>query len=620
MEKLPEQSAPANPEKIITKIEAVPFDQFWRYEEPELDPDSWEDVEAGLGVEDHVKKLSYKPFRPDLELKNIRKLSPEEETLPREEQRRIQQERLRIFKRNLEWQKIGIGQTIQELYHAVRSDPELDYNKLMWLVEGIAPKYKFSKGQISQFEWAMDEYARRHRAVERARKKYPIDEDLFEACFSKRPNGKIEVIQRPMIFHIRCWDLEDYINAFYEKDRPGDITAAERKHASMTGGVAKFRVGIPDLLATVENVPTIFVDSKNIPVRKTEKIKGGEFELFIPQQKDNIRISSSGGEAWEIRVVERDDRGEPAHLKLVSVHEEKTIHDVRIIEPPQELQEKFHIFYKILEDVDEGKQKRARMALPLKSGENLLGYIRTDGGVFLRVEAFVKELSVEYTTDEFVMTTQREPSEATLIHEEQHQFNKLFVPMEIRWGQLAIMERVAENAKSPEEAKKMLIHELVRAERRWAGLWFDKRARDEILAYYRDGRLPHAIYETLANNPIYDYFDQEKEAIAKIPERIQKTLREQMTVAMYAIRSDEFGGYKYPLEASALEVDSKEIEPYIDLVFKDEYRADLKRWLGAIENLEEKGYKREEIVALLYQEPARVWPNMVKRITNKTTS
>ncbi|MEI6238713.1 MAG: hypothetical protein WCP15_04255 [bacterium] len=201
------------------------------------------------------------------------------------------------------------------------------------------------------------------------------------------------------------------------------------------------------------------------------------------------------------------------------------------------------------------------------------------------------------------------------IHEDQHQFNKLFEPFEAKGNVIAMMRRVVEGSKTPEETIQKLIHGLVKLERRWMG--FDSRARDEILAHYKEGKKIPQIMHNLTELKLYDYFDQYKISISKIPKRVKEELQKEISEVFYV---DDAEGYPEAINAQALEVDQPDILPYIDLVFKDEYRADLHRWTESITTLEKKGYTKDEIVDLLSQEPINSWQNLARRMRPKLIS
>ena len=51
-----------------------------------------------------------------------------------------------------------------------------------------------------------------------------------------------------------------------------------------------------------------------------------------------------------------------------------------------------------------------------------------------------------------------------------------------------------------------------------------------------------------------------------------------------------------------------DIEALIKPVFGEDYRRDLWAWVEAVALLQRKGYKRVQIMSLLYAEPASSWP------------
>ena len=52
---------------------------------------------------------------------------------------------------------------------------------------------------------------------------------------------------------------------------------------------------------------------------------------------------------------------------------------------------------------------------------------------------------------------------------------------------------------------------------------------------------------------------------------------------------------------------------FIDKVFDEEYKQDLEKWISAVTILEQKGYARQEIVSMFYQEPVNHWIKLAER-------
>ena len=461
-----------------SKIEAIGIVEFYHPSYSDMDGiTKAEQYADDLAEEAHERdSFSYIPFDPVRELRKIRNLSPEENTLPPSEKRKMRRERILEFKKNMMLQKEGIARIINDLVDAVRSSPDLTKEALTSKVMAFAPQYKLTEHNIFLFEYAIEEYADKHAAVEKYRAMYENNADLFEACFGMKPKGKVEVIKGPMTLCFRCFDKTDYAFASSFSKHRGD----------------EKRMAFEDL------------DFSSI---------------------------NEGVSLGEVKIEELDGT--------------VTIENVSDTESAQ---------------ID--------------------GY-----------------------------------SERVRIHEDQHQLNRLFIPLEAREDRTDLMRRATVSANTREEAIRGLIHGLARYERKYIG--FDSLPRDEILAYYKDGQDPGAILYILdnpTNSKFYGYAEILKERISKIPLDIKYLLKHAVSEVFYEGKED---GGKAAVDAEALEVDVSEIQPYVESVFGDEYKADLKMWIGSISALEGKGYERDEIIALLYAEPINSWPKLARRMKPK---
>lgn len=439
---------------------------------------------------------SYRIFDPEKELKNIRAFSKKDrESIPDEEKRKIREERLKNFKENLIHQKEGIAKAIGDLYDAIRSAPDTDRKNLFSKVRALAPEYKFTPRQIIAFGIAIEKYLSNHRTVEKYRAMYPNDGDLFEACFGRKPKGKIEVVKGPMTLYFRCYDNRDYVLIFTFPRYSGDetkIKPADVASANESSGTTVNRTKIEDL-------PEIIA-------------------------AENMKQNNPYYESPQMAV------------------------DLGVLTPDK------------------------------KDSENA----------------------------------------KTQIHEEQHHFNTLTEPLETRrFMSLTADGHKIGNVNAPEEAARDLTRNLVRLERKSMG--FDSDARDEILAHYKEGADTQTILENLTTKENYDYVKTYKTEIAQVPKSVKKRVNERLKnegdKLFYGKPKDEETA---AIDASSLKIKVSDVRPHVGPVFKDEYKADLKKWLDAITALEDKHYTRDEIIALLYQEPINSWPNLARRMKTKT--
>lgn len=619
--RLPHQENP-DESKVVKKIEVIRAEDFWSPPDDYdyYDQDMIDDAEKYAEEEPKEEPLSYTPFDPKIELKNIRRLPLEELEDPErsdEEKRRIRAEKLVNFKENLIHQKEGIARAVDDLRKTVESTPDATTEILLSRVQALAPEYKFTRDQIALFKYAIEKYQEKHEAVEKYRAMYPSDTNLFEACFGKKPKGKIEIIKGPMTLYFRCFDRDDYafVNSFYK--HRGDETKIEPEDVARSNdsaGVALSSVKIEELsgIVTAENVGNNSPRYELIKgAEKTEEIHEKEFELFINSQKGDVDIEVKGVGTWKVKIVEHDEGGEPLRIQFLNLNETDVPPIFDVIRVEATLEQMQHGNYVgTLKKVDDGKSLFNTIE-NLKAGGRIHGWIDINRS-FLKIEDHSSQGTVvKYREDEFTIIPNEEMSERTRIHEDQHQFNKLFQPLEAREDVWTMMQRVVEAAASPEEAVQKLIHGFVRLERKWIG--FDSRARDEILAHYKEGQKIDAIFTNLTMSKLYDYGEQYKARIAEIPALAKKELQKEVSEVFY----QDIEGEATAIDVQALEIDESEVQPHIESVFKTEYKTDLEEWLKSISVLEQKGYSKDEIVALFYQEPINSWSNLARRMKPK---
>src|SRR3989344_998383 len=566
------------------------------------------------------KNHSYIPFDPKIELRNIRRLALkglEAPELSDKEKRKIRAEKLVNFKENLIHQKVGIARTIDDLRNTVESTPDTTTEILLSKVQALAPEYKFTPDQISLFKNAIEKYQEKHLAVEKYRAMYLNDADLFEACFGKKPKGKIEIIKGPMTLFFRCFDGDDYsfINSFHK--HLGDetkIVSEDVAHANDSSGIAISNVKIEELNGTItaENVKNNRPRYELIKgVEKTKEIHKEEFEIQLNSQEGEVDIEVKGIGIWKIKIVEHNENGEPSRIQFFNLNETDTplVFDVVRVEPTEEMRAHEN-FVGYLKRVSDGGLQYNTIQY-LKIGDHFYGSINMDCKFLIIEDDSPEGTTVKYREDEFTMIPNDEMSERTRIHEYQHQFNKLFQPLEAQGDAWTMLCRAVGETKTPEEAVQKLIHGYVKLVRKWIG--FDSRARDEILAHYKEGRSTEETLQNLTELKSYDYVEQYKDSIAKIPKEVKEYLEGWVSEVFY----QDVKRSQTAFDAKALKIEESEVQPHIESVFNEEYKADLKDWLNSISALEKKGYLKDEIVFLLYQEPINSWPNFSRSMKSK---
>jgi len=223
-------------------------------------------------------ELSYEPFDPEAELKNLRYGDKE-----------TRAERLKKYKEELIKQKEGIAEIQEDLEKQIRENPDLNQEELMKTVLAKAPEYRLSENQLDLFKKTLNKYVIRHQAVREARKKYPYNQELFKACFGKEPEGGIEIIELPASLHWRCHGLRDYAWIKQQKfSLPPDqqkLTRTDLKLADSSGGCLVLSCLMPSLsnAITVENAEKKPIESPRAQAVLQHEEQHSIYRLFKEQ-------------------------------------------------------------------------------------------------------------------------------------------------------------------------------------------------------------------------------------------------------------------------------------------------------------------------------------------------
>lgn len=132
-------------------------------------------------------------FNPNRELERI-KTAPKIPS-PENGDQLSRKEKVKEFKERLMRQKEGIGMAIETLRSTVEKNPNATEEELQKIVDAYAEEYEFTEGYKITFQDGIRAYVAKHAAVEKYRALYPDDSELYQACFNKKPRGKIEVIR-----------------------------------------------------------------------------------------------------------------------------------------------------------------------------------------------------------------------------------------------------------------------------------------------------------------------------------------------------------------------------------------------------------------------------------------
>lgn len=177
-------------------------------------------------------------------------------------------------------------------------------------------------------------------------------------------------------------------------------------------------------------------------------------------------------------------------------------------------------------------------------------------------------------------------SQRILAHEEQHAINMLL--QQDRNTTLAFTEYwLAQN----DEERRNALERYLRERRREIA---DQRAKNEMLAFFKEGRKPKDIRGELTphNQPhrLYNYLDSEKKNLLD-----------------WALDNLDLGGNELMVEA-------------IKKVFEVEYRRVLKEATEALGTLEKRGLGKEEIIAILQRTPLDQLPKVAGRLAQPANS
>lgn len=185
----------------------------------------------------------------------------------------------------------------------------------------------------------------------------------------------------------------------------------------------------------------------------------------------------------------------------------------------------------------------------------------------------------------------KKEQDATEVHEEQHQFNALFLPKRKNHPFDDVIEE-----KRGQEGVNDQIRRLIRYEKESIGL--DNMVRDEVLAFYKEGKSADDIFSIITSSRHYDYPRQKAEKLASIPGHLKKCITD----------------YEMRLGDKPVEISTEDIKKMMDEYFQNEYKVDIRKWLDSIKTLEEKTFTRAEIIELLFAFPVAEWPSIARRL------
>lgn len=511
------------------------------------------------------------------------------------------------------------GAIISRLYKAVKDNPNSTEAELLNLVhEASAPVQVFSEIEFKQLEAAIRGYESKHTIVKKYLAENKDPQVLFEQCFGRKPNGQVEVIGGAMTICFRCFEEEDYVFAYTHSSDPIPHSLEEEiEKAKKSGGAALRDVLLPDLqgmviLEKASNNRLPELTWSHYYVEKMEEGKGYQVQLE-PQRVDNMVWAVGNKKICELHFA-KDESGKVREVivwdgnnNLLASGPLPSGNDaslqpkeVRIDLPNSEFWRQQWLTFKLSSD---------KIGISGRINERVTIYDGVKDGNKWKVG-------------------NKDISENIRIHEEQHQFNKLFIPSEqtLRKGE-AFKDPVKEwnildsraETKGQEEAKRALLHKLAINFRQQK---IDPKARDEIIAYYKDGRSVKEIIQALKTSELYDYKNTkvkfsngEEISLAKHIENLMIKGLKQWLGPNHSIKTIYFSD----VEKAADEALNKAYLGYTDDQ-QNYHKGSLDMWGDQILRLEKMGYKREDIVSLLSTLPANKWRAFANRLEKSKNS
>ncbi len=521
------------------------------------------------------------------------------------------------IRQKIRQQREGIATILRDIRATVDKNPTILFEELRASVMQTADQLGITEQQKQKIDEGLTKFAERNERVKKCRKEYPRKEDLFKAAFGFQPTGNIDLVWGPISFCFRCHNAEDYIAA-YRAVAPYFNPEREAAIMHRSGGLALAKVKAPKLndLVTLEKAQIDWAPAEPMitvprPVEYLAPIKQGEQLLFTNEagkrsmvnirmlDKSNFYISQlpSGITIYQ-RVSDEDQSSDVFKARTVAT----AGREVRF----ESLLEKSGATYGSLRYTLAGEGKK-RLSVLLDSR-----------GVHL-VNSSPKPLGqiVEMRLENKLVPPER--SQRIIEHEEQHQFNKLFMPLEEERDYLTILQQAAQASGSPEKIVERIIRALAIKTRQ--EFTVDASARDEILAFYREGRPISEIRTILKDSPLYDYQNLLRDAIHEQIAAIRKKIENCFALVTSSLIATEEGKSETRVrKLSVLPVTDAAVESGLNFAFGPLYKEQIDEWLSAIEILEKKGYTNEIILGLLTQQPLKRWKRLADQLAYPTKS
>lgn len=562
-------------------------------EDQQTTPDYGIDIEGesnpGLqliyAVKDMRSTLDYEPFDVKDQLKAVGTMpSQPSDRLPLVKEIRLKHEA----------QLRGITRVIHELYVYIHRHPDAHEIDLMCIVSTYAPTYQFTKDQLYRFYMGIEAYVRKHNRIENVLEQHPDPQDLYEYCFGRKPRDRVSVVQRPMTLHFVCCN-DDYVYAYHQPLEGAQITDDQHLDALGSLGAAHYILRHrPELngIVTLERMPP---HMQNMSENHFQIVRS-ETRVPLDAIRSDINLSA-GAQAWTISHSLRSvyiRLGNGPSAQVLYKFDFKLDHDTNEI---------------VLEDaIAAEKPQSPNKRIALTKDDYICGYINITTREIIITPVDDQIFSLAYIS-RYLSTepidTQTFNSD-TMVHEEQHQFNQLYIPLYEPVHASAIILEAAASSNDTNEIVTQLLRRLAVAYRHMSSI--DLRAKDEILAQYMGGKAPQHIWDIMLNVPGYQYM------LTLNIEDTSRYLHDKLNALLSSLE-DIFDRDGQRIDPESLRVSISQVEQHVTYAFNEGYRRDLGKWVNAIELLEDHGYSREKIVALLYYVPINEWARTARRLT-----
>jgi len=509
---------------------------------------------------------------------------------------------------NLAIEQERIADAAKRLFGLVESQPDIDSDWLIMEFSQLHRQKPFSEETAHAFVDAINKFAGKQKIVKSYCRAHKDPGEFFELCFGRRPKGKVEVIRGAMTVCFRCFEESDYVFAYTHGIDETDSLASEGKvqKAKKSIGVAFSQVKEQELAGCViaekasGNCETQEVYKKRVlDLTGSNKNKWQDFHYPEFEDSSYIEVNTAGHGRYEIHIM-RNKSDVPAMLRIYRAGASTAEAEIDL----------------------KGKITDHTIKFPVPQFGKA-EYLIIQAGIY-GVSFFdhTKKGSQVETTEkagEELGIKDRELSRRIRIHEEQHQFNKLFVPGEHKDRLYRDFARLVKYQDDSEKLKPAILRKLIGHYRQ---IYIDPKARDEILAWCKEGSGTENTLRTLQNNNLYDYKK------FKLPLTNGEVLIEDYIKLAVAdgVKSAPKGGIGYwpgNLEKwtrvnfnpnPALLYTQAEVNAAVDEVLGEKYKRKLALWVGAIERLEKLGYDQKEITAFLGTLPVNSWNNYANRL------